>query len=263
LIPAIIEKHLDNVSKNKIELLSEEFNVSVPHTKKLIEFIVENLNPYPARTSWGNSRHLSSSNVERYDQADVIITLSDDSDDPQLIIEIVWPLYGFLQVKHFKPDTESKNKEFDKQMKIDSNKANLFLKCLNQRNQALVQLMTVLSQLQKAFILYGDKHLIPITRSEIAKMLGFHEATISRAVSSKTVQLPSRKIVPLSVFFDRSLKVRTEIKKIISGEDKPLSDSKITEQLAIQGIKIARRTVAKYRQKEGILPAYLRGNQDL
>jgi RNA polymerase sigma-54 factor len=262
LISSIIENYLDYVSKNKIDELANSLKISIPHTKKLIEFIVMNLNPYPARSNWGNNRHVSSNNLERYDQADVIISLSDSSDDPQLIVEIVWPLYGYLQVKHFKPMSDEDSKEFNKQMSVDADKANLFLKCLNQRNQALVQLMTVLANVQKEFILRGDKYLIPITRSEIAVALGFHEATISRAVSSKSVQLPSGKIVPLSIFFDRSLNVRTEIKKIISVEDKPLSDKKIVEKLEELGINIARRTVAKYRQKEGILPAYLRGNQE-
>jgi len=260
-IPKIVENHLDFISKKKIDELSSVLNISIPRTRKLIEFIVENLNPYPARSNWGNNRHVSSNNLDRYEQADIIISLSDTSDDPQLIIEIVWPLYGYLQVKHFKPVEDDSSKDFNKQMSIDADKANLFLKCLNQRNQALVQLMTVLASIQKEYILHGDEFLIPITRSEIAGALGFHEATISRAVSSKSVQLPSKKIVPLRIFFDRSLNIRTEIKKIISLEEKPLSDKKIGEKLEEMGIKIARRTVTKYRQKEGILPAYLRGNQ--
>ena len=260
LINDLIDNYLDEVSKKKIEYLADVLEISIPRMKKLIEFIVENLNPFPARTNWGSTRHVSSSTVDRYDQADVIISLSNSSEEPQLIIEIVWPISGFLQIRNNNFATKESSPEFTKQMNIDQNKANLFLKCLNQRNQALVQMMTVLATIQKDFILKGDKFIKPITRTEIADTLGFHEATISRAVSSKSVQLPSGKIVPLSIFFDRSLNIRYEIKSIISKEEKPLSDKNIAEELQKMGISIARRTVAKYRQKEGILPAYLRGN---
>jgi RNA polymerase sigma-54 factor len=88
--------------------------------------------------------------------------------------------------------------------------------------------------------------------------LGVHESTISRAVSSKTVQLPNRRIIPLSKFFDRSLHIRTELIKIIAHESRPLTDIEITDILKKQGYKVARRTVAKYRAIEGIMPSYLR-----
>ncbi|MCH7663929.1 MAG: RNA polymerase sigma-54 factor, partial [Chloroflexi bacterium] len=96
------------------------------------------------------------------------------------------------------------------------------------------------------------------TRAKLAEELGVHEATISRAVSGKSVQLPSRKIIPISRFFDRSLHIRSELKLIIGKEQMPLSDAKLTVLLAERGFNIARRTVAKYRSMEGILPAHLR-----
>jgi RNA polymerase sigma-54 factor len=78
-------------------------------------------------------------------------------------------------------------------------------------------------------------------------------------VSGKSVQLPSGKIIPVSQFFDRSLYIRTKIKNLIEEEgEKPISDTKITKILNEEGIDIARRTVAKYRSMEGILPTHLR-----
>ena len=102
--------------------------------------------------------------------------------------------------------------------------------------------------------------MVPLTRATIAKELKYHESTISRAVSGKTIQLPNRKIVPLSIFFDRSLAHRTIIKEMIEKEEYPLTDTEIKDKLEEDGIKIARRTVAKYRSLEGILPAQLRAN---
>ena len=98
----------------------------------------------------------------------------------------------------------------------------------------------------------------PLTRARLADELGVHEATVSRAVSGKNVQLPNGKIIPISTFFDRSLHVRTALKSIVHEENSPLSDTKIAKMLAEQGHNIARRTVAKYRSMEGILPAHLR-----
>ncbi len=118
--------------------------------------------------------------------------------------------------------------------------------------------MEQLVVIQKNYIIGGDKNMAPLTRAKIAEELGLHESTISRAVSGKTIQLPNKKIVPLAVFFDRSLSLRTTIKEMIEAEDHPLSDSEIKEKLEEDGISIARRTVAKYRSMEGILPAHLR-----
>ncbi|NPV75973.1 MAG: hypothetical protein HPY59_06300 [Anaerolineae bacterium] len=77
-------------------------------------------------------------------------------------------------------------------------------------------------------------------------------------MANKTVQLPNKRIIPLSSFFDRSLNVRTVLCNLISQEQRPLSDSELVDLLEEYGYKVARRTVAKYRAMEGILPAHLR-----
>jgi RNA polymerase sigma-54 factor len=116
-----------------------------------------------------------------------------------------------------------------------------------------------LAVIQRQFILNGDAHMKPITRASLAKALDVHESTISRAVSSKTVQLPNGRIIPMAKLFDRSLHIRTVLREIIAQETKPLTDTQITRLLKEKGYSVARRTVAKYRSMEGILPAHLRG----
>jgi RNA polymerase sigma-54 factor len=81
---------------------------------------------------------------------------------------------------------------------------------------------------------------------------------LARAVADKAVQLPNKKIEPLSKWFDRSLHIRTVLLQIIAQEVKPLSDTQIAGILVEHGFSVARRTVAKYRAMEGILPARLR-----
>jgi RNA polymerase sigma-54 factor len=121
------------------------------------------------------------------------------------------------------------------------------------------QLMTELVKRQSEYILSGDPALMmPQTQAEMSEFLGVHESTISRAVSDKAVQLPNRKIVPLKMFFDRSLPIRTTLLRLVENEEKPLTDTELAEELSAAGYNIARRTVAKYRAMEGILSSRLR-----
>jgi RNA polymerase sigma-54 factor len=176
-----------------------------------------------------------------------------------MIVEIVMPYSGTLQVSPlYKQTIKQTDAELKDAMKGDLERASLFVKCLQQRNHTMQRLMLELVKIQKPYLTKGEKYLKPITRASLAGELEVHESTISRAVSGKSVQLPNRKIVPMAAFFDRSLSARTILREIVSGESKPLSDTEIQKKLDERGIQVARRTVAKYRAMEGILPAHLR-----
>jgi RNA polymerase sigma-54 factor len=169
------------------------------------------------------------------------------------------PISGTLQVNPmFKQAIQQADPDAKDELKGDLEKASLFVKCLQQRNHTMERLLTRVVSLQKEYIVKGEKYLKPVTRAQISKELEVHESTISRAVANKAVQLPNKKIIPLSSFFDRSLNVRTVLKEIIEKENKPLSDSDLVDVLSKAGYDVARRTVAKYRSIEGILPAHLR-----
>jgi RNA polymerase sigma-54 factor len=191
----------------------------------------------------------------------MIYHLNEDPKNP-LVVEIIMPINGTLRVNPlFRKALADANNEKVDDWKQDIEKASLLIKCIQQRNNAMRMLLEKLVMQQKKFILTDEKNMVPITRASLAKELDVHESTISRAVSSKTVQLPNKKIVPMSMFFDRSLSHRSVLKEIIESETKPLSDTELQSLLAEKGINIARRTVAKYRTMEGILPAYLRQSQ--
>ncbi len=115
-----------------------------------------------------------------------------------------------------------------------------------------------ISGITEGFLVEGRFVDKPITRAKLADELDVHESTISRAVSGKSLQLPNRKIIPLSKLFDRSLHIRSALKGFIENETYPLSDTQLVELLGQQGYSIARRTVAKYRSIEGILAARFR-----
>jgi RNA polymerase sigma-54 factor len=240
-------------------MLAKVLNTTSKNVQIAIRFISENLNPYPARAHWGDVRSPTQSKSFVYHQPDVLIYPYNNDINNPLVIEVILPLSGTLRINPmFK--SAIRNAESDKrdEWRSDLEKANLFIKCIQQRNYTIVRLMEKVATLQRDFIVNGEKYLIPVTRAKIAKELNVHESTISRAVGNKTVQLPNRRIIPLSSFFDRSLNIRTIVKEIISNESEPLSDAEIVDLLGEKGVNVARRTVAKYRAMEGILPAYMR-----
>ncbi|MDA1330057.1 MAG: hypothetical protein DWG76_04685 [Chloroflexi bacterium] len=254
-----IEEGMGLLSKHQYGELGNLLGVSRLVAKEIAEFIVNNLSPYPARAHWGNVRNVTAEAPATYQRPDIIVREQEENGKIRLVVEVMWPIRGLLRINPlFQEALQEAPKDKAEQWKIDLEQATLLIKCLAQRNHTIVRLMQVLAVLQKQFIVKGDAHMKPITRSSLADELGVHESTVSRAVAGKSVQLPSGKIVPLAQFFDRSLHIRTALKKIVGNEKKPLSDTKLAKQLAEQGYEIARRTVAKYRNMEGILPAHMR-----
>jgi RNA polymerase sigma-54 factor len=204
-------------------------------------------------------RNPSTPETTVYHQPDVIIGFLNDDPKSQMVVEIIMPIGGTLQVSPlYKKAIKQSEGESKDAMREDMDKASLFVKCLQQRNHTMQRLMQRLVVIQKSYLTKGEKYLEPITRATLAGELGVHESTISRAVSGKSVQLPNKRIVPMASLFDRSLSARTILREIISVESKPLSDTEIQIKLNERGIQVARRTVAKYRAMEGILPAHLR-----
>lgn len=241
--------------------LAKLLNVSISRVEAVAQFIGANLNPFPARSHWGDIRQGNNAEPEAYHHPDILIRPLDSRPDSPLVIEIISPIGGMLRVNSlFRQALQDAPKEKVEKWKGDLEQANLLIKCIQQRNNTIQRLMFFLVVLQRNFILRGDQYLRPITRAKVANELGVHESTISRAVSSKTVQLPNGKIIPLGQLFDRSLHIRAVIRQIVKTEKEILTDTQIASQLATHGHRIARRTVAKYRSMEGILPAHLRRN---
>jgi RNA polymerase sigma-54 factor len=226
------------------------------------EFIQRNLTPFPARANWGDGKAPSASDAAALHQADVNITLLPPDSGGGLAVEVFAPLSGWLRVnpafKAAVADCESEDRERWSQTVAE---ALLVTKCLQQRNHTMRRLMEILASGQRAFILGGDGDLRPTTRVQIAHTLGLHESTISRAVAGKSVALPDGRIIPMAKFFDRSLSVRDRVRALIEAEGRPLTDDEIAAALARQGVRVARRTVAKYRKMLGILPANVRARQ--
>ncbi len=145
--------------------------------------------------------------------------------------------------------------------------ARWFLKSLQSRNETLLKVATKIVEHQRGFFEYGEEAMKPLVLHDIAEAVGMHESTISRVTTQKYMHTP-RGIFELKYFFSShvatesggecsSTAIRALIRKLVAAENarKPLSDSKITELLAEQGIVVARRTIAKYREAMNIPPS--------
>lgn len=145
-------------------------------------------------------------------------------------------------------------------MKNQLQEARWFIKSLQSRNETLLKVAREIVNKQKGFLEYGEEAMKALVLHNIAEELGMHESTISRVTTKKYMHTP-RGIFELKYFFSSHVAtesggecsataIRAFIKKLIAAEDpgKPLSDSKIADILAKQGIKVARRTIAKYRE---------------
>mgnify|MGYP001365307150 CR=1 FL=1 len=145
--------------------------------------------------------------------------------------------------------------------------ATWLIDAVNQRSNTLLRVVRVVLARQRDFFDHGPQHLKPLPMTEVADQLGVHVATVSRAVAEKWIQAP-RGVFALRRFFsggleneegeDRSWEaVKEMLREIVEGEDKnsPLNDQALADRLAEKGVKIARRTVVKYREQLGIPPA--------
>jgi RNA polymerase sigma-54 factor len=138
--------------------------------------------------------------------------------------------------------------------------AQSFISALRQRWDTMQRVSDALIELQRAFLEQGQSALRPLTRADVAKRVSLHESTVSRATDGKFVLLPSGKSVPFDDFFDSSLPVKMALRELIAAESarRPWSDEQLARLLVRRGFSIARRTIAKYREEEGILPSRLR-----
>lgn len=255
----LIEVGMDYLSRHQHAELGRKLGVSQHQVEAAARFIGENLNPFPGRTSWGDIHQGKGATPNAYASPDILLNCLNNDEDSPIVVEIVAPYAGALQVNaDFRKYASQASEDKASQWKSHLERADLLIKCMQQRTHTMVRLMKRLSVIQRQFILHGDGSLQPVTRASLAVELGVHESTISRAVAHKCIQLPSGHIVPLAKFFDRSLHIRTALKEIVQSETRPLSDTEIVKLLKRQGFKVARRTVAKYRAMEGILPSYLR-----
>ncbi len=150
------------------------------------------------------------------------------------------------------------------------NSATWMVQAIEQRRQTMLKVMNFIVDRQREFFEKGIEYLRPLTLREVAEVISMHESTVSRVTNEKYVQTP-RGVLPLKFFFSSALStasgedasarsIRAKLEKMVAEVKpaKPLTDQQIVHLFEEQGIQIARRTVAKYRDQLGILPARMR-----
>ena len=159
------------------------------------------------------------------------------------------------------------NSEGNSSLRTHLQEARWFIKSLQSRSETLLRVATAIVERQRAFLEHGEEAMKPLVLHDIAEVLEMHESTISRVTTRKYMHTP-RGIFELKYFFSShvsttlggeasSTAIRAVIKKLIAAENgqKPLSDHKIAALLSDQGVQVARRTVAKYREAMSIPPS--------
>ena len=167
-------------------------------------------------------------------------------------------------------DGKDGNKETREFIQSRLKSAKWLIQTIEQRRRTMVKVMECIVDKQREFFERGTAHLRPLTLQQVASEINMHESTVSRVTTNKYVQTP-RGVFELKFFFSSSLgtqdgseisakSAKDKIRRIIESEDSrnPLSDQKIANILKGEGLNIARRTVAKYREQLNILPARMR-----
>lgn len=263
----IVEDYLDDLGAHKYGYIAGVLGIDTEEVEAARDFIRGQLSPFPLQSQ--EARSWKSPTSAPYVAPDVIIALRDDV----FFVEVVETRHFFLRMS---PLYESMATELgrkggapvthvsdaDKQhIREYSSRAKLFIANIHQRRETLRKIALCLVELQEDFLRGGVRELRPLTRAIVAQQVGVHESTVSRATANKYVMLPSRKVIPFSDFFTPSLSIKDVIKELIVQErarNHPLTDREICSRLLQQGIRIARRTVAKYRAELGILPSTMR-----
>jgi len=244
----------DLLKLNDLDYIKEKYG-DIPE-EKLEEVIsnIKSLNPYPTVNFSDDFQQYVEPDIFVYDKGDDFEIVVNERGIPALKLTTAYR--RLISNKNLPPETKA---FLDEKLQ----KARGIIDAIKQRRENLYKITKAIVNRQKDFLRKGKEYIKPLTLKDIAEEVGLHESTISRTVNSKYVQT-EQGIFPLKAFFSTKLqsssgdvsseKVKYMIAELIENEDKskPLSDQAIVNILKDKGIKIARRTVTKYREELGI-----------
>lgn len=247
----IVAEHLKLVEKGQTKELAKLLGRPMEHIQIALD-VIRHLDPRPGlRYSAPGARQVEPEVYISKDGDDYLIQVSDD-DIPQLRLN---PEYRKMLDRRQEPDKEVRN-----YVKERYASAIQLMKNIEQRKQTILRVCQSIVRRQEDFLEYGIDHLRPMMIKDVAEEIGVHPSTVSRAVSSKYVHTPQG-VFELRYFFSEAVQgpngseipliiLKRKVKKMIDQEDPkhPLTDEQITELLAEEGIRVTRRTVAKYRE---------------
>lgn len=249
----LCRKYLELLGSKDYQRLMRSMGVSEEQLRNIVQ-LIQSMDPRP-----GSGIEVSEA---QYIVPDVIVR----KEKQRWIVELnpeIAPRLGInaLYASYVRRGDNSSDNTF---MRNQLQEARWFIRSLQSRNETLLKVATEILQRQTGFFEYGPEAMKPMILADIAQAIDMHESTISRATTQKYMHTP-RGVFELKYFFSShvntaqggecsSTAIRAIIEKLVAAENpkKPLSDSKITALLEEQGIQVARRTIAKYREALGI-----------
>ncbi|MCK5410585.1 MAG: RNA polymerase factor sigma-54 [Gemmatimonadota bacterium] len=257
----IVRDHFEELVNHRWSELSKEHGISPRDVQAAADEIAK-LDPKPGL------KHAETRNdyvtpdlvVEKVDEQYYVF--HNDTSLPRLKLS-----RSYREVARDKSQFTGENKAF---IAKKLNSAQWMIQAIEQRRQTMLKVMNFIVDRQREFFEKGVEYLKPLTLREVAEHIDMHESTVSRVTNGKYAQTP-RGVLPLKFFFSSGLStdygedvsargIRAKIEKLVHEEDpmRPLTDQSIVDILKDEGVQIARRTVAKYRDQLGILSARMR-----
>lgn len=256
----IVDSHLADLARKHFPQIARALKVSVDQVCVAAEHIA-NLDPSPGTSFEGSSNPYIVPDVafERDESGEWTAALTNEYLPRLRLNDTYKDMLG-----------TSPDRKLRSYLRNQLRDGRTLIKALDQRQATILAIAEQILVRQTEFMSLGPRHLRPLTMNEIAEAIGVHPTTVSRAVAGKYVRTPYG-VTDMRRFFATGYTtdegdavsnagVREAIQEIVSGESpsKPLSDSAIEKELKSQGLKVARRTIAKYRDQLGILPSHLR-----
>ncbi len=254
-----LNHHLNEVAKKDKNSLMKKLHIDATQVETLLT-LIQSLNPKPGL-------EIGQQNTQ-YIVPDAFVSKV----DTQWLVQLNFETIPHVRINQSyaglirKADSSRDNQFIKNQLQ----EAKWFLKSLQNRQETLKNVIVCIVEKQKDFLEYGEEAMKPLILSEVAEALDMHESTISRVTTQKYIHTP-RGIFELKYFFSSQLAtaeggscsataIRAVLKKLIAAENPqhPLSDNQLSTALSDQGIKIARRTIAKYREALSIPPSHER-----
>lgn len=256
ILKELIKGHLADLSKGKINRIAQDLGINVQEVQKAAD-ILKTLDPKPGRNFAGV-------NDTRYIVPDIFLEKVDD----EYIILVNDGTIPRITINATYRSVLSKDKNCDTRTRrfVESklNAAAWLIRSIEQRRLTLYKVAKCLVELQRDFLDHGVKYLKPLNLKKVAGLVNLHESTVSRATSNKYIQTPQG-VFDMKYFFSTGLNnsagtttsaesIKKMLQEIVAGEDArlPLDDQKISQLFMQKGIRISRRTVAKYRDELSI-----------
>jgi len=254
LAGAIVSRHLPSTPSAPARQLAKKLRTTEPELEAAIE-LIRSLDPSPGAKIGGDQTE--------YVTPDVFV----NQRNGRWLVELNPDIAPKLRVnEHYVSALNGGSSSDRGYVKEHLQEARWFMKSLQSRNETLLKVATKVVEHQKAFLELGEIAMKPLVLADIASEVELHESTVSRATTRKYMHTP-RGTFELKYFFSSrvagddgdssSTAIKAAIKKLVSAEDarKPLSDSKLCDLLKNQGMSVARRTIAKYREQLSISPS--------